>query len=322
MKKLLPALIVSVILAVAGYALAVSLGGGESAVGFGAISPVTWSSILFLSLVNYALRFVRWQWYMRALSGVTVPLWRHVLIYFSAFALTTTPGKAGEIIRSLYLKPLGISLSQSVSGLFVERLIDMFAIVLLSVYALASYGNETLKVSAVIIVAIVFMTLPLLHFRPLWLVIERHSSRLPAPLQRVVLKLCHLVQDSARILKNRHLYGGLLIGFVAWFCEGLGFYVLLQALDVKLTVPMAVGVYSSGMLAGAISFMPGGLGGAEAAMTWLLLTLGTAKPVAILATVVCRIATLWFAVALGALACLWLTARKIYPQWNSVGAES
>lgn len=321
MYRLIPALVISVVLSVAGYALAM-VWSGEGVDGFGAVSLTTWGMVLALSLANYLLRFWRWQWYMHELSGVTVPRWRHLLIYFSGFALTTTPGKAGEIIRSLYLKPQGIGISHSVSGLFVERLIDLIAITLLSVYALASYGNEAMQVAAAIVVSMVFIALPLLHFRPLWLGVERLSYRLPSVLRSVVLKLCHLVQDSARILKNRHLYGGLVIGVVAWFAEGFGFYILLQSLDAQLSMPMAVGVYSTGMLAGALSFMPGGLGGAEAAMAWLLVTLGTQQSIAIVATVVCRIATLWFAVALGALACLWLTTIKVYPQWNSGVAES
>jgi len=53
------------------------------------------------------------------------------------------------------------------------------------------------------------------------------------------------------------------------------------------------------MLAGAVSFMPGGLGGAEAAMTALLVTSNVDMPQAVAATVIIRLATLWFAVLLG-----------------------
>jgi uncharacterized protein (TIRG00374 family) len=55
------------------------------------------------------------------------------------------------------------------------------------------------------------------------------------------------------------------------------------------------------MLAGAISFMPGGLGGAEAVMVALLMWKGMAGADAVAATVLIRLATLWFAVAIGAL---------------------
>jgi uncharacterized protein (TIRG00374 family) len=64
-----------------------------------------------------------------------------------------------------------------------------------------------------------------------------------------------------------------------------------------------------GMLAGAISFLPGGLGGAEAAMVALLLTNGVVLGTAVLATVICRAVTLWFAVLLGIVAMLILEQR-------------
>jgi len=55
-----------------------------------------------------------------------------------------------------------------------------------------------------------------------------------------------------------------------------------------------------GSLAGALSFLPGGLGVAEASMTGLIRALGdTTRVAAAAATVLIRLATLWFAVALG-----------------------
>jgi uncharacterized protein (TIRG00374 family) len=53
------------------------------------------------------------------------------------------------------------------------------------------------------------------------------------------------------------------------------------------------------MLAGALSFMPGGLGSAEAVMGGLLMLSGMSGAEAVAATALTRIATLWFAVAIG-----------------------
>jgi uncharacterized protein (TIRG00374 family) len=58
------------------------------------------------------------------------------------------------------------------------------------------------------------------------------------------------------------------------------------------------------MLAGALSFMPGGLGGSEAAMVLLLRMLRVPLSIAVAATLLIRAATLWFAVLLGIIALL------------------
>ena len=71
--------------------------------------------------------------------------------------------------------------------------------------------------------------------------------------------------------------------------------------DLEFLRGIAVFVYAIAMLAGALSFMPGGLGGAEAAMVALLVWGGASSPEAVAATVLIRLATLWFAVVLGVL---------------------
>jgi len=60
-----------------------------------------------------------------------------------------------------------------------------------------------------------------------------------------------------------------------------------------------VGIYSVSVLAGALSFIPGGLGSTEAVMVLLLTLVGVNTPAAIAATLICRLATLWFAVIIG-----------------------
>jgi uncharacterized membrane protein YbhN (UPF0104 family) len=61
---------------------------------------------LSLSLLNYGLRFIRWQAYLRAMDH-HVPWWPSLRIYLAGFALTTTPGKAGEALRGVLRKRWG-----------------------------------------------------------------------------------------------------------------------------------------------------------------------------------------------------------------------
>ena len=81
----------------------------------------------------------------------------------------------------------------------------------------------------------------------------------------------------------------------------MGFHWVLQWMGADVPMAFAVFVYALAMLAGAISFMPGGLGGAEAVMVALLMWKGMSGADAVAATVLIRLATLWFAVAIGAL---------------------
>lgn len=61
------------------------------------------------------------------------------LIYFSGFALTTTPGKAGELLRGVFLERRGMPFSSSIAALLSERLSDMIAIIVIGLPGLSLY---------------------------------------------------------------------------------------------------------------------------------------------------------------------------------------
>ena len=72
-------------------------------------------------------------------------------------------------------------------------------------------------------------------------------------------------------------------------------------------------IYASMTVAGALSFLPGGLGVTEAGMLALLgqLGTGTGRSVAAAATFVTRLCTLWYAVVVGLVA-LFVFARRTH----------
>jgi uncharacterized protein (TIRG00374 family) len=91
-----------------------------------------------------------------------------------------------------------------------------------------------------------------------------------------------------------------LLSALSWFCECLAAYVCVRGLRLDLSLPDTVVAFSLGSLAGAASFLPGGLGVAEASMTGLIRVLGdVSRAAAAAATVLIRLATLWYGVALG-----------------------
>ncbi len=95
---------------------------------------------------------------------------------------------------------------------------------------------------------------------------------------------------------------GSILGLFAWSAESAGFAILLRSLGHPVPAMTAMSIYGLSMLAGAISFMPGGLGGSEATMIILLRLCGIPMTIAVSATLLIRAATLWFAVALGLVA--------------------
>lgn len=267
-----------------------------------------WLLILACSLANYLLRFVRWLIYLKRF-GYEISHLVHIHYYMSGFALTTTPGKAGETIRSVYLKTHGVRYSHSLAMFFTERFLDVVVICLLATLAILSFTEYGRYILFAAIILVLF--LPLLrsgfvvhYLQRLTVVIRYHRPRL------LILHLSSLLDSARTLLEWRMLYSGLLIGLLAWAIQGFAFYYILIAMQTGIPWHIAMSIYAISLLAGALSFVPGGIGTTEAVMGLLLLNSGVDPVIAVAVPLISRISTLWFAVGLGLLSSLYLGVRK------------
>jgi len=267
-----------------------------------------WAAVIGLSTLNIALRFARWQRYLQVL-GHSIATWPSLQYFLAGFAFTSTPAKAGEMVRSVYLKRDGVSYAESLAALFVERLTDLLAVVLLAL--MVAYQFETYRWLVILAGIATLALLPLVHSQFLRNVLDSISRRISAEKIRNGLShLSSLLDSSAALLRAGPLYGGMLLSILAAFSVCLMMYVVLQLLGVEISMPLAVGIYATGILAGALSFLPGGIGSAEAVMIGLLALAGVDLKTATAATLICRIAALWYSIAIGIVIVLLLEYRS------------
>lgn len=295
----LRAVLWSVALAASGYlGLMLWAGWREVAEALYAVGPQVLSGLLALSLVNYLLRFLRWSHYLRLLDS-PVP-WRvNLPVYFSGFALTTSPGKVGEMLRSVLLRAHGVPASASIAAFFAERVSDLLSILVLAAIGLWAYPPARPVVGVTFVV--VLCCLLLVQWTTLITAIDRRAMNRSSLWARLIVRLCEIVLHFRRCFTLSSMTAGLLTGSIAWLAEGIGFWWLLGALGHPLPFLLSVFIYAFAMLIGGLSFLPGGLGSSEAVMITLLSLNGFSQPEAVTATLICRLATLWFAVALGAI---------------------
>ena len=297
-KKKRQLLIFSSLIAIAFYAVSIALSDHEKiADQLKSFTFLQLSVIFGLSLFNYILRFIRWHEYLKIL-GHRIPIMADLMCYFAGFAFTTTPGKVGEAIRSVYLKQLDVGYKHSLATLVTERVLDIFAMLILA--GLLIYLFEDFSWGFYLIVFLVAGLLLLLATDSVMVNIRAWiTRRLQLSEKTFIGHFLELVHHSLDLMKRRFLLGALVMGIIAWGAEGIAFFYILELLGADISLSIAIGIYAASMIAGAISFIPGGLGSAEAAMGGLLVLAGVALPVAITATLVCRVATLWFAVVIG-----------------------
>ncbi len=266
------------------------------------ISPPGVILVLGLSLANYLIRFGRWQWYLTHL-GYQVPIPAGLQYYLAGFTFTVTPGKAGEAVRSIYLKRHGIPYARSLSAFFAERLSDVIAMLLLSCLVAFQFPQYRIPVSVVVPATLLFLLV--IQQAPVLTRLQTTLTKWTGTgISKIIDQLFLLVISAARLLRVKMLFIGLALGIIAWGAEGLAFYCILRFLDIDSPVWMAISIYSISLLLGALSFLPAGLGSTEAVMVILLVLIGASHGSAIAATVICRVTTLWFAVVLGSVVML------------------
>ena len=250
---------------------------------------------LALSLVNIGLRFFRWELYLKHLHHNIN--WKTSLnIYLSGFALSTTPGKTGEFFRCILLIPKGLPYRHGLAAFISERLSDLMALIVICLIGMTVYPKaSTLVTVGAITVTILYMMIASESF----LRLLQGGTRLSKWLSNYFFHVSEIGFQCRRCNAPSALIPATVLSFLAWAAEAWAFHLILVWMNIDVSLPLAAFIYSVSMLAGMMSFVPGGLGGAEAVMVGLLVWSGTGKPEAVAATVLCRLATLWFGVLIG-----------------------
>jgi glycosyltransferase 2 family protein len=265
---------------------------------------------LGLALTNYTLRFVRWQFYLRR-QRVSVPLTSSALVFGAGLSLSITPAKLGELVKSYLLREMhDVPAPRTAPVVVAERVTDLIALLVLAVIGVAGYGVDPTLVA--IAGAIIGFGLLLLAWpRPTRALITWVTT--PAKLRRLRDPLLETLENLVQLCRPVPLVIATAIAVPAWACECVGFALICNAFPgVHVELGLAVVIYAGTTIAGALSFLPGGLGVTEGAMT-LALVEGAAhldRASAVAATLLTRLATLWFAVVLG-IGFLALARRRI-----------
>jgi glycosyltransferase 2 family protein len=267
--------------------------------------------VLALSLVNYGLRFVRWEVYLKRL-GVDLPRGRSLAVFLAGFLLSVTPGKAGELGKAWLVRELGGGPAlRVVPAVLAERVTDLLGVLLLlALGSLPLPGGPWIATAGF---AGVGGAVAVFTWRRLAKLLFRLLERLPILGPRVP-HLEEIYRRLRSLLSPGLLLFAVALSVAAWGAEGVGFFLVVREYAPQAGLLASIFNYEGSTFLGGLSMLPGGLGAAEAALAALLHAQGLDTADAASATLLIRGATLWFAVLLGLLALpfllRWLAAAK------------
>jgi conserved hypothetical protein len=266
--------------------------------------------ILVGTVINYWLRWLKWDYYLRYLKlDRDIDRSTSGLIFTAGLVMSVTPGKMGEVLKSFLLRQRnGTPISRSAPIVLAERLTDGIAMLLLMGLGLTLYPPA--RPLFVILVLLTIIGIIIVQRQTLALAIIRMIARLPLG-QRLAPRLETIYTTTAQLLHWRILLISTVISVVSWGFECLAFFWVLMGVGSTpswLLLLQATFIFAASTLFGLVSFLPGGLGASEVSSVGLLLALvGLSASAATTATIVIRFCTLWFGVLLGVIALAWLS---------------
>lgn len=310
-------LVYSIIAAVLGYGIWAGMNDGQKILA--GINQVGIMGVLFLcalSVANYFLRYVRWYWMLRHLGNK--PAFGDGLVcYWAGFALSTTPGKAGETIRCLYFNTRhGVSNTHSFAAFLLDKLTDLVPALLISSAALF-YFSYLRWIGWSVLLAILVIVLVI--YRPiLFLAVSAKMEKISPPaLRNFFGSAPGFFEKSASLLQMKIFLPAAALGLVSWSAEAYGFSWLATLLGAQADISVLMGIFALAMMAGIVT--PGGLGGTEVVMASLLVAVGLDASAAFVVSLICRVATLWLSIIVGLLSMLWLECRPSPLSLNKQG---
>jgi glycosyltransferase 2 family protein len=252
--------------------------------------------VVGLVLLGWLLRGWRFYYYLQQ-TRETVPLGYSISAFLAGFALTGTPAKLGEAVKGVFLKQdYNVPVTRVVGIVMVERLMDLWGVLLLGSFSLMMFREWRglfLLTGLVVLAGGAFLCMERLY-RP---VLER-LGRI-SYFEWLSDKALTILLTGRDLMNPRIFVVGLVVSSIAWGMEAISLYVILDALGLPATVLQANFVYCFSTILGAVSMLPGGIGGTEAAMIGLLAFLGISYTRSLPAVILIRLSTLWLAVLVG-----------------------
>ncbi len=269
--------------------------------------------LLVISLLNFFVRYIKWHYYLVKISSDVNPF-ESYLVFNSAMALSFTPGKVGDLIKSYFLKESrNLEVSRTATIVLAERITDITSLLLITILGAYFYGyglNVILSLTVIFIAVIILLGIPKAgeYFTKLFGKIKF--------LENITGPFLTAYETSGELLKPRKLILMTLLTLVAWGIECLGFYIILFNFNVQVSYYNVLFIYSFSILVGSVSMSPAGLGFTEGSLTYLLIKNNVEKDIAVASTILIRVVTLWFSVLVG------LLSLFFYKKYETKAANS
>ena len=253
--------------------------------------------ILSLVTVSWIPLILMWHLLLKK-NGINIPFRKNIVIWLSGSALSLTPGQVGELIKSQLIKTLyDIPRTKTAPVVLVEKFYSLTGSIIAGIIGIIILGMDfNLVLFSIAILSIIFL---LIYYRP---VLQYGLKRITK--FKFFSKYSDNITDSYEILRNSTGSGissiCIALAICYWIIISLSVYVTLLAFGIEgASFLKTISIYTSSVIIGVITFIPGGLGITESSLVGLFTLEGINVSIALILSVVIRLTTLWYSVSIG-----------------------
>lgn len=253
--------------------------------------------ILLLVSISWTPLLVRWQILLKK-NDINIPIKKSFLLFLCGMSMSITPGHVGELIKSQLMKTIyNIPRTKTAPIIFVEKFYDLTGAIIASIIGIIILGMDTnlILISVSILIVIIF----LIYYRPIFEFILKRVTK-----TKFFSKYSENLSDSYEIVRNSTTPQISSISFglsvLYWIIISVAVHFILLSFGIEsISVLKTISIYSSSVIIGAISFIPGGLGITEGSLIGLFSLEGIDISLALILSVMIRILTMWYSVSIG-----------------------
>tara|TARA_B110000495_G_C22983178_1_gene578183 strand:- start:220 stop:897 length:678 start_codon:yes stop_codon:yes gene_type:complete len=212
--------------------------------------------------------------------------------------LSATPGQLGELIKSKLLKnKFDIPISKTAPLIFIERIYDLIGAIIVSSFGISyiESGNTILLIFTIILFSLIILLRSKIVFTKFLSLFEKINF-----LRNKITNISDIYESIQPSLNPKIFLSSTLLSIIYWMLIGTSSYFVLLALEINtINYFHMISIYSSSIIIGAVSLIPGGVGVAEGSITGLLSLGGVEISIAFVIGILVRVFTLWYGVIIG-----------------------
>ena len=256
--------------------------------------------ILGLVIFSWIISYFRWNILLKN-QNIHIPHSLNFQIFLVGGALGITPGKIGELFKSQILKEkFNIPRTKTAPLFIVEKFLDLVSAMIVTVIGI--WFIPEIGYLAIIGLVISIILFKILTSKKLFIQTLSFLNKIKF-LSKYLEPLSSSHEILSKTLHSKKMFSLLILSVFYWIVIGCAAFFVIEGFGFSVgSILNIISTYSSSLIIGALSFIPGGIGIAEGSLIGLLTFQGIDVSEAIVIVVLIRIFTLWFSTITGFIA--------------------